>query len=164
MKYVFIIILACSLVCCRSNKHSSNEYVRNTEIEQTTTRLINDSTATVHESRDTTQTATYDNEYTRTTTYRDDGTVQSIQERIRQSGSSQLAISTGRTSSVSVTDEQQEVTAIINEQEEKKEQLAVYSDSRPVQGVEWLWIVLPIVAGTLVLLLLLYLKYRKKNG
>ena len=166
MKYhVLIFLFAVSaLASCRSNKEIHKISESEIESQSTVSTQRKDSTGSSTNQRDSISNIITENQYIRTTWYRPDGTIQAIQDSWREARHEELAVHDSGSSSVSVNEEKTDSTTRTKMKTFEKADLKSFSDSRPVQGVEWLWIVLPIVAGALVLVLLLYLKYRKKNG
>lgn len=96
-------------------------------------------------------------EFSRTTDIDTAGNIRRVQETWRGSGRSELALLRDSSRTVSVTDSeiiiQDTDSMILNEEE----QTINDSDSRPVQGVEWFWVV---IGAGLLLLLIIFLSKR----
>lgn len=96
-------------------------------------------------------------EFSRTTDIDTAGNIRRVQETWRGSGRSELALLRDSSRTVSVTEEeilvQDKDSIILNEEEHTIND----SDSRPVQGVEWFWVV---IGAGLLLLLIIFLSKR----
>ncbi len=96
-----------------------------------------------------------ENRYLRTLEFNPDGSIRSLSEEWRNIGSSELALSGGRSSETSDKKvKESEARNSENQfQEQKKE--TVKTDSRPVQGSEWFWIIISLAAvGGVVLFII----------
>ena len=99
-------------------------------------------------------------EFNRTTLYDSTGNVQSVSETWRETGRAELALRNDSTRTVSVnniatTDSISETANATSDQVIKN-----ITDSRPVQGTEWLWVIFAI--GTLAAVaILLFIKKLK---
>lgn len=97
-------------------------------------------------------------EYSRNTEIDTAGNLRRIQETWRGTGRTELALLRDSSRNISlnestnITQEKDSVTEQINENSK------IENDSRPVQGIEWLWVV--IGAGLLLLLVFYFIKKR----
>lgn len=162
MKYgifALIMLLAVS-VGCRSRRTLDHSLETQSTTEKRASSLTKDSTRTESSYQDSTTTTANTVEYTVTTTYRDDGGIQAVQKQWRRTGSARLSVSTGRTSAVSVDVQKTDsgTVATSNLSESVKEQNT--TDSRPVQGIEWLWVML---TGGVIALVGLIIVRKKLN-
>lgn len=160
--YILIITIILGILgfSCRSSGNSVRQSDRVVEVRTESETIRNDSTKTVTEHKDSVSTANNIFEYIRTTTYMDNGGVSSLHEEWRQTGSVKLSVSSGRTSEVSVTTEKTDSTSAISEQVSEFKEDKVLNDSRPVQGVEWIYITGGCAFG-LGLIFLFYYLYRR---
>lgn len=162
MKYAFFILLALMVIGCRSSKHSNRQLDLGIETKKESAITRTDSTRTQAVYKDSTATTSNVLEYSRTTTYRDDGGISSLQEQWRQTGSSGVSVSSGRTSEISVS-QSKDTTAITEiEKRTENEVISTQTDSRPIQGKEVIASV-AIVVGAICLLIIYYLPKKKKD-
>ena len=160
MKYVltYIILLACCFAC-RSNKLVDSSYQEESTFANQSYTAGKDSTAKESSRKDTSGKIGVDNQFCTITEFDSTGRILRILEWGRNTRSAELDVSDRRSSALHVgtkeTREKSEGTLNIQEQIQEE----VKTDSRPVQGFEWLYIIIPVVIGLLVFLLI---KYRKK--
>lgn len=129
---------------CRSS-HSAVSVSSGTEkVFRAAVRHAADSSRTVVENRDSSTAVATESTYERTTVYTDSGRIRSVSERWRQAGSAKLAISTGRSSAVSVGSSGS--TVLENQESESKSETKTNNktDSRPIQGHEWIYVSLVV--------------------
>lgn len=152
MKYGFYIVIWFFLLGCRSTRDSNRFTSIDTDVRKESQFAQKDSTVTEQSHRDSTATLSTTSEFLRTTTFRNDGTIHSLQEYWRNTGSTELSVSSGRQTNVSVTQQHASSTIDENKKEIVKEEIKTTTDTRPIQGFEWFWIVVVIVAAVLFLL------------
>lgn len=154
-----IILLALlSLVGCRTKRNTSR-YELHTVGSERVERLT-DSIRIVEDNQQTTERSgsEVDQSFIRITEFDSTGTVRRIQETWRDRQRIDLVAEerSGRTVSVKNTDQQITIrdttSTITNEVKE------VNTDSRPIQGFEWFWVVL---SGVLVLTVIIYIIYNR---
>jgi uncharacterized protein YcfL len=154
-----IILLALlSLVGCRTKRNTSRYEIHNAGSERV--ERLTDSIRIVEDSQQTTERSgsETDQSFTRVTEFDSTGTVRRIQEtwRDRQRIDVVTKERFGRTVSVAETNQQiiirDTASTVTNEVAEVK------TDSRPIQGFEWFWIVL---SGVLVLTVIIYIIYNR---
>lgn len=161
MKYVFyIIILLCctNLGGCRTGK-SVQKITGFERVQHSTETSVDKQKETTEASTDLRiDTKEEIQEYTRTTELDTLGNIRRVQESWRGVGRSKLVVlrDTGRT--VSWVDRVKMSQANETISEQTNESSKMISDSRPVQGVEWLFIM--IGAGILLFLAFLFLRKR----
>ena len=98
--------------------------------------------------------------FTRVIEYDTTGRVQRISEtwRDRQQGS--LVVQERSAQAVSLTGESKEIIERDTTATVMNETVKVNTDSRPVQGVEWIWVILSIALIAAVVLYIIYNKVR----
>lgn len=165
LHYWHIFILAYFLiipVACRSNKdlHKVSESV--TETQSSASTQSKDSTVTTTNTRDSTSNITTEKQYIRTTWYRPDGTIRKIQEEGREVERTELAVHDTGSSAVSVAEQKTDSTKKVNRKKLETEQLKAFTDSRPIQGSEWI-AVMAVIIGAIYLMVVYYLPKKKKE-
>lgn len=159
---IISICLGISLSGCRAKKSLQKTQENTTIVERSerysdSTRTEQKSTVHIDRSRDENERS-----YTRTTEYDSTGNIRRISEEWRDRQSSDLVVRDHRQESISVTGSEKQVIEEDSSSTVIRETMHIQSDSRPVQGAEWLWV---IVAGTLVLSVVIFViikKTRKK--
>lgn len=143
---------------CKARKaiqRSSDLFVSGTKIAQTTNKQIATKTAGTDIRIEAKENIW---EYSRTAEIDTAGNVRRVQETWRGTGRSELALQRDSSRNISLNETEnisQEKDSVI---ERSKENSKLENDSRPVQGVEWLWVV--IGAGLLLFLVLFFIKRR----
>lgn len=153
---VLALLVLLLLTSCRSSKSTSRNGSYAMAVERVERRLdsIRVMESTAERSKHSGQEA--ERVFTRTTEYDTTGAIRSVQEtwRDRQLFNVSTNERAGRIVSVTNSDEQviQKDTAhaIITETSHIK------SDSRPVQGIEWVWVILSVVLIAAVILYIIY--------
>ena len=160
MKYVltYIILLACCFAC-RSNKRDSSSYLDKSQIKSQNSVLDTKSTETHTEQEDTAKKIAVENKYCRVVNFDSLGRISSIREEWWDTRSAELDVRNRRSSSNTLDNRKEESVTEENADIEAYHQSESNNDSRPVQGFEWLYIIIPVVIGLLIFLLI---KYRKK--
>lgn len=142
----FIILIACLLILsgCKSRKEITRTVTDQTRIERTETAI--DTSRTEISTQETLSRKADESEevYTRTQHFDSLGNIRSIQETWRAIGRTELALRERSGSYISlngmgtVTSESDSSTVVTTEQVNSR------VDSRPVQGIEWLWVIVGI--------------------
>lgn len=153
---VIAVLVLLLLTSCRSSKSTSRNGSYAMAVERVERRL--DSIRIVESTTQRSEHSGSEAErvYSRTTEYDTTGAIRSVQEtwRDRQLFNVSTNERAGRIVSVTNSDEQviQKDTAhaIITETSHIK------SDSRPVQGIEWVWVILSVVLIAAVILYIIY--------
>lgn len=161
--YAFILVyLLFAFVACRSNKdlHKVSESV--SEMQSSASTQSKDSTVTTTNTRDSTSNITTEKQYIRTTWYRPDGTIRKIQEQGRATERTELAVHDSGSSAVSVAEQKVDSTKKVNRKKLETEQLKAFTDSRPIQGSEWI-AVIAVIIGAICLMAVYYLPKKKKE-
>lgn len=166
MRYDLIHIIAIALLCCfafngcraKKNIEKNETTVESTErVERTV-----DTTRTMETEEFKTERSGSESEqvFTRVIEYDTTGRVQRISEtwRDRQQGS--LVVQERSAQAVSLTGESKEIIERDTTATVMNETVKVNTDSRPVQGVEWIWVILSIALIAAVVLYIIYNKVR----
>lgn len=141
--YVIILIILCFLGC-RSNRNVDRTMQEESKVETVESTHSKDSSHVVREFEGSNTKITNEQQYIRTTQFNSDGSIRSLHEEWRGIESLELADGRGRSSEVSVNEQK---TDSAYKRELKKiefEKLKSFTDTRPVQGFEWLWILLAV--------------------
>ncbi len=156
-KILFVCILACILILsgCKSRQEITRSVKDQTRIERTETAV--DTSRTIVSDKEAVNRETEESEdiYTRTQHYDTLGNLRTIQETWRSIGRFELALRERSASYISingmgaVTSESDRSTVVTSEQVKNS------SDSRPVQGIEWMWVIAGV--GLLIFILIMYL-------
>ncbi len=162
MKYAIYVFLLLILVSCRSTKHSHTDYTGSTALERNESSRQADSTVTVTVIQDTTQTETTIQEYERKTDYLPDGTISSVSERWRSTGLKQLHTKSQEKTSKSGSEKHDSLQLKKAEMQQLKQLVDTTTDSRPVQGSEWLFVIGFIIAAVCGLIAYILYKQKKK--
>ena len=160
----YIVIAVClgvSLGGCRAKKNVQKTQVDTTVVEKV--ERYSDSTRTAER---TTEHATFtrdDNErsYTRTTEFDSTGVVRRVSEEWRDRRSADVAVRDNESETISITGSEKHVVETDSSSAVLQETKDLQSDSRPVQGAEWLWV---IVGGALILSIVIFFIIRKNNN
>lgn len=156
-KILFAFILACILILygCKSRQEITRSVTDQTRIERTETAV--DTSRTIVSDKEAVSRETGESEdiYTRTQHYDTLGNLRTIQETWRSIGRFELALRERSASYISIngmgaiTSEFDSSTVVTTEQVKNS------SDSRPVQGIEWMWVIAGV--GLLIFILIMYL-------
>lgn len=156
------ICISVSLCLCFGGCTSKRNVVR-TEKGQSYTEQIETSSdtsrteETVIDSSKTTVDETVE-EYIKTTEYDSTGIVRRVSEEWRERKRNNVSTLHRQEQYVFVNESEKEVVTIDSTTVQTQEAIKTTTDSRPVQGVEWIWIVLSVA---LVLIVLSYIIYNK---
>ncbi|MBK5720154.1 hypothetical protein JGH11_04635 [Dysgonomonas sp. Marseille-P4677] len=134
----FIILF--TLIACRSNKNLNKVSEFESQTESIVSSQSKDSTGITTNTRDSISNTTTEKQYIRTTWYRPDGTIQKIQEEGRDTRQEGLAVRHTGSSAISLTEQKADSTQKTTVKENETEQLQSTTDSRLIQGSDWLWI------------------------
>lgn len=163
MKYYVIVFFILCFLACRSNRNIDRTIQEGSKTETSKSIDRKDSSTVDTEYQESRTKVSNEVRFIRTTAYRPDGTIRSIQEECRGSGSTELVDGRGRSSENTVTEIKNDSTAVTESKKDLKEKIQSSSDSRPIQGVEWFYIALGFGALVLVALAVsLIIKYRSK--
>lgn len=153
---VFLLMCLLSLIGCRAKKDSSRHesYVMGSERTERRTDSIR--TLEVVEERSERSGSEVERQYTRTTEYDTTGRVQAVSETWRDRRLSNVSSEERDARTVSVAGmsvdiiERDTSTTIISEV------VKVDTDSRPIQGAEWFWIILSSILIATVIIYIIY--------
>lgn len=159
-KILFVCILACILILfgCKSRQKITRSVTDQTRIERTETAV--DTSRTIGSTQETLSRETGESEeiYSRTQHFDSLGNIRTIQETWWRIGRFELALRQGSGSYLSlngmstVTSDRDSTTVVTNERQD------IRTDSRPVQGIEWIWI---IVGAGIVIFVLIAIAIKK---
>ncbi len=148
---VFLMCLL-SLIGCRAKKNTSRHesYVVGSERVERRTDSIR--TLEIVEERSERSGSEFERQYTRTTEYDIEGAIRRISETWwdRQQGDMASEERTERIVSVEGSDTN--ITAKDTVSAVAQETTKIDTDSRPIQGVEWIWVILSVVLISAVIL------------
>lgn len=160
--YVYTILLLLLIAsACRSNRSLDKVSQTLSQTESNVSVLAKDSAASQTNKRDSVSNITTEQQFIRTVSFRPDGTIQSIQEEWRGSRRDELAVSDTGSSDVHLSETQKDSTVVNSTQAKEIKHEESKDDTRPVQGEEWFWIMLPICI--IVILALIFLAYRYRD-
>lgn len=156
-KILFVCILACILILsgCKSRQEITGSVTDQTRIERTETAVDTSRTIVIDKEAVSREAGESEDIYTRTQHYDTLGNLRTIQETWRSIGRFELALRERSASYISingmgaVTSESDRSTVVTSEQVKNS------SDSRPVQGIEWMWVIAGV--GLLIFILIMYL-------
>ena len=159
----FIIVFAlCSMffglfIGCKSQKNVARQQTHTSAVERVetktdTSRVVTKTQADVEETLSVQETTERE-----TIHFDDSGRVRTIVRESIQSQTGQRRVHRGSGSVVSVTGKSDSVATVETLREASQEKTDTKTDSRPVQGVEWFW----IVAGILITAAVIFIVWRK---
>ncbi len=161
--YAFIFIcLLFAFAACRSNKDLQKVSESALDVQGSASAHSKDSTATTTSTRDSMSNISSEKQYIRTTWYRPDGTIRKIQEEGREVERTELAVHDIGSSAVSVAEQKVDSTKKVNRKTLETEQLKAFTDSRPIQGAEWIAVIAVIIVA-ICLMIIYYLPKKKKE-
>lgn len=161
--YAFIsVCLLFALIACRSNKDLNKVSESVSETQSSASIHSKDSTATTTSTRDSMSNITAEKQYIRTTWYRPDGTISAVQDSWWDSRREELAVHDTGSSAVSVAEQKVDSTKKVNRKKLETEQLKAFTDSRPIQGAEWIAVIAVIIVA-ICLMVIYYLPKKKKE-
>lgn len=150
------------MLLCLDACNSKRNVVRNTSGQSYTERIETSSDTsrteeTVIDSSKTTIDETVE-EYIKTTEYDSTGIVRRVSEEWRHRERNNVSTLHRQEQYVFVNESEKEVVTIDSTTVQTQETIKTTTDSRPVQGIEWIWIVLSVA---LVLIVVGYIIYNK---
>ena len=146
---------------CRSSKHTVSHVAERTERSGEVRTIRTDSVRIERKDSISAATATLIDEHIRTVIFSDDGRIQQIQDERRTIGSTQLVAGTRQSSEVHVSEEVKDSTYTDTQDVKTDIKKQTITDSRPVQGSEWVWIGLAVGAVFIVMVIILIKKFGK---
>lgn len=161
MKYALIILLFIGFGC-RSSRNTTDTHI--SDHSKGSKKEVSSETISLQSSMlTTTRTATDTNikEYFRTTLFNPDGSVSQVQETWRDTRRNELADSTGQRSDDTLINRSDSTSTDIANDIEVKQTTQSQTDSRPVQGVEWLYVA--CVGGIVILIIIIFAWPKKKK-
>lgn len=154
MKPYALIILLFLASGCRSSRNTSDTHVSDqSTLSQANVRNEQISTKVSTLSVVSTTTDTNIKEYFKTTVFNPDGSVSEVQEQWRDTRRNELADSSGRKQDDTLINRNDSTTTDIDNNIEVKQTTQTHTDSRPVQGVEWLYIA--CVGGVIIFIIII---------
>lgn len=156
--FIGAILLMCllSTIGCRAKKDSSRHesYVMGSERTERRTDSIR--VMEVVEERSERSGSEVEQSFTRITEFDSTGSIRKVSETWwdRQQGSVATKERTERI--VSVEGSETNIAAKDTITVEKQEETEAETDSRPIQGIEWIWVILSVVLITAVILYIIY--------
>lgn len=166
MKHDFIHIIIVALLVgvgfnsCRAKK----DFERNTQISERVERIERSVDSARNSENEYSKTEriglTEDNFYIRTTEYDTEGRIRSISETWRDRRHSDMANEERSKESISLSGSEKEIVESDTSSVIINEKTKTTNDSRPVQGVEWIWVILSIALIAAVVLYIIYNKVR----
>lgn len=159
--YVLIILLFIGFGC-RSSRNTTDTHISDHSKE--TKKEVSSETISLQSSMlTTTRTSTDTNikEYFRTTLFNPDGSVSQVQEAWRDTRRNELADSTGQRSDDTLINRNDSTSTDVDNDIEVKQTTQSHTDSRPVQGVEWLYVA--CVGGIVILIIIIFAWPKKKK-
>ena len=162
MKIYVLLIVLFLVFGCRSSRNTTALDSRDKSTQKETS--VKNETISVQSSMlTTTRTATDTNikEYFKTTVFNADGSISEVQEQWRDTRRNELADSTGQRSDVSGINRNDSTSTQVENDIEVKQTTQSHTDSRPVQGVEWLYVA--CVGGIVILIIIIFAWPKKKK-
>ena len=152
------IFLMClfSLISCRAKKDTSRHESYAVESERIERRIDSIRTLEVVEERSDRSGSEVEQSFTRVTEFDSTGSIRKVSEtwRDRQQGSVASEERTERT--LSLEGSKTIITTRDSSTVVKQEKTKTDTDSRPIQGSDWLWVILSVVLITAVILYIIY--------
>lgn len=160
----YIVIAVClgiSLGGCRTKKSIQKTQVDTTVVEKV--ERHSDSTRTEQRTAERIDITRDENErsYTRTTEFDSSGVVRKVSEEWRDRRSADVAVRDNASETISMTGSEKRVEETDSSYTVIQETKHIQSDSRPVQGFEWFWV---IVGGAIILSIVIFFIIRKKKN
>lgn len=141
----FVFLFLGILAGCNAQKRMSRNAEAQVRTERTETETADSRVKEKSQTDISTQTNEQDRTYVRITEYDSTGYVRRIQEEWRDIGRSQLFVLDQSRHHISIDG----MTAVTVERDNSHsvsiENEKTSSDSRPVQGIEWLWVILGVI-------------------
>ena len=141
----FVFLFLGVLAGCNAQKRMSRNAEEQARTERTETKTADSRVKEESQTDISTQTNEQDRTYVRITEYDSTGYVRRIQEEWRDIGRSQLSVLDQSRHHISIDC----MTAVTLERDNSRsvvtENVKTSSDSRLVQGIEWLWVILGVI-------------------
>lgn len=141
----FVFLFLGVLAGCNAQKRMSRNAEEQARTERTETKTADSRVKEESQTDISTQTNEQDRTYVRITEYDSTGYVRRIQEEWRDIGRSQLSVLDQSRHHISIDG----MTAVTLERDNSRsvvtENVKTSSDSRLVQGIEWLWVILGVI-------------------
>lgn len=145
-----------SITSCRAKRETSRNESYTVGTERLERRSDSIHTVELSQQRAERSGSEVEQSYTRITEFDTTGTIQRVSEtwRDRQLSNLDTEERTGRT--VSVTQTEQQIVELDTSYATISETSHTTTDSRPVQGVEWIWVILSVVLIATVIIYIIY--------
>jgi|JMBX01.1.fsa_nt_gb hypothetical protein len=162
MRYDFIHIIAVALLCCVSlnSCRAKKDIQRNEETTSRTERVERfvDTTrvTAVDEERSERSGSEVEHTFTRVTEFDSTGSIRKVSETWRDRQLSRLDTKERHARTVSIAGVSEDIIVSDTSSTVVNEMVKVDTDSRPVQGIEWLWVVLSVALIASVVLYIIY--------
>ena len=145
-----------SFTSCKSHKNISTENRTSKEVDNISESIytqIETRRAGAHLKKEISENI---KEYIRTTDFDSTGNIRSVSETWREIGRADMAVRNDSSGAISVINKIDSIINIETAHEVKNEKQDIKTDQRPVQGSEWMWVILGIgvIAAVLVIFLL----------
>lgn len=154
--WAIIFLCLFSFVGCRAKKDSSRHESYALEFERMERRIDSVRTMEVVEQKSERSGSETEQSYTRITEYDTTGSVQRISETWRDRRLSNLVTEERDARTVSVSNSEQQISIKDSADIRISETSHTTTDSRPIQGIEWMWVILSVVLITAVILYIIY--------
>lgn len=159
--FVFFFSLFLILVPgCKTKKNVQRESTFEQSVERVESTIDKSITAQEAGSAVSIKTDQDIREFNRTTNFDSTGNVSSISETWRETGSSQLALRNDSTRNISLNNVVNTDSSSDQSQSSSTEIIDQSADSRPVQGIEWVWVIL---SAALVIAVAIYVIVNRKS-
>ncbi len=154
---LFLLVVLCVNISCRARKNIVREDV--SQKTTTTTVSATDTSRVISKTQsDMEETVSIFETTTRETVHLDDsGRVRSVVKESISKETGQRRTDRGSGSVVSITGKSDSVSVVETSQTSSNEKTDIKTDSRPVQGVEWFW----VIFGILITAVLIYVLLKK---
>lgn len=162
MKHAGIIILIVFItgIGCRSHKTSVKSGQSETREQITETRTGHEVRKGNSGTKTSTEVQQQEVEYTVITELDSSGVIRRVQETWRGTGRTELVVRNDSSRDISIIATLDSVATMIEKDSVFKENIEFTNDTRPVQGIEWIWIMVGLGAVVMILSIVNY--YRKR--
>lgn len=166
-RHVFIywititLCISSCLVGCQAKKNIEKTQENTTivgRVETTTDSTRTEQKTTEREERQRNES---ERSYTRTTEYDSTGNVRRVSEEWRDRQSADISVQDNSSETISVTGSENEVVEEESSSAVTEEKIHTQADSRPIQGVEWLWVALGL---GLLLTIVIFVVFKKSKS
>lgn len=161
--HLFLLLVALSvLVSCRAHKNIVKEDISQTKTEtvvyhKDTSRVITQSQSNMEESLSIHETTERE-----TIHFDDSGRVQIVVKENIITEKGKIRTDRGSGSVISITGNSDSVYVQEAYQSSSQEKTNIKTDSRPIQGTEWFWVILSVAFVLVAVIYVLYNKFSKK--